>query len=80
MTMDSKVTALERAFQLARSGRMATVEDIKKRLKQEGYDERVVADGGRLLMTQLKGLIKTAGADTQPAGMAASARGEPPRA
>jgi len=42
--MDSKVTALERAFQLARSGKMATIEDIKKRLKQEGYDERVVTD------------------------------------
>ena len=33
--MDSKVTALERPFQLARSGKMATIEDIKKRLKQE---------------------------------------------
>jgi hypothetical protein len=33
--MDSKVTALERAFQLARSGRMVTIDDIKKRLKQE---------------------------------------------
>jgi hypothetical protein len=66
--MESKVTALERAFQLARSGRMATVEDIKKRLKQESYDERAVADGGGSLTTQLRGLIRAAGADTQPAG------------
>jgi hypothetical protein len=66
--MESKVTALERAFQLARSGRMATVEDIKKRLKQEGYDERAVADGGRSLTTQLRGLIRAAAADTRPAG------------
>lgn len=64
--MDSKVTALERAFQLARSGRMTTVEDIKKRLKQEGYDERVV-DGGRSLTTQLRGLIRTAAVGAQPA-------------
>jgi hypothetical protein len=34
--MDSKVTARERALQLARSGHMATVDDIRKRLKQEG--------------------------------------------
>jgi hypothetical protein len=66
-TMDSKVTALERAFQLARSGHMATVENIKKRLKQEGYDERAVADGGPSLTTQLRGLIRAAGINTQPA-------------
>ena len=60
-TMDSKVTALERAFQLARSGRMTTFDDIRKQLKREGYDDRVVADGGRSLTTQLKGLIRTAG-------------------
>jgi hypothetical protein len=42
----ARVTALERAFQLARSGQTATTEDIKKRLKREGYNERVVTDGG----------------------------------
>jgi hypothetical protein len=66
--MDSKVTALERAFQLARSGKMATIEDIKKRLKQEGYDERVVTDGGRSLTMQLRGLIRTGAIDAQLAG------------
>jgi hypothetical protein len=64
--MDSKVTALERAFQLARSGHMATVDDIRKRLKYEGYDERAVADGGRSLTTQLRGIIRAAGADAKP--------------
>jgi hypothetical protein len=67
--MDSKVTALERAFQLARSGRMATIDDIKKRLKREGYDERVVTEGGRSLTGQLRGLVRTAGADARTAGM-----------
>ena len=62
------MTALERAFQLARSGKMATIEDIKKRLKQEGYDERVVTDGGRSLTTQLRGLIRTGAIDAQLAG------------
>jgi hypothetical protein len=66
--MDSKVTALERAFQLARSGEMSTIEDIKKRLKQEGYDERVVTDGGRSLTMQLRGLIGTVRAAGQLAG------------
>lgn len=60
------MTALERAFQLARSGHMATVDDIRKRLKNEGYDERAVADGGRSLTTQLRGIIRAAGADAQP--------------
>ncbi len=60
------MTALERAFQLARSGRMATVDDIRKRLKQEGYDERVVLDGGRLLTAQLRRLSRAARADAQP--------------
>jgi hypothetical protein len=74
------VTALERAFQLARSGHMATVNDIRKRLKHEGYDERAVADGGRSLTTQLRGIIRAAGADAQP-GVGPGkpgARGRPP--
>ena len=67
--MDSKVTALERAFQLARSGKMATIKGgVKKRLKQEGYDERVVTDGGRSLTMQLRGFIGTARANAQLAG------------
>ena len=35
---------------------MATVDDIRKRLKREGYDERAVLDGGPSLTTQLRGL------------------------
>jgi hypothetical protein len=54
--MESKVTALERAFQLAQSGR-----------KQEGYDERVVTEGGRSLTLQLRELIRTSGLAPKPA-------------
>ena len=43
--MACKVSPLERAFQLARSGRIAKVDEIRKQLRQEGYDENVV-DGG----------------------------------
>ena len=54
------MTALERAFQLARSGHMATIDDIRKRLKQEGYDERAWPMAGALT-TQIRGLIRAAG-------------------
>jgi hypothetical protein len=54
--MDPKVSALERAFQLARSGQAATIDEIKKQLKLERYDHKVV-DGGPLLAGQLKKLI-----------------------
>jgi hypothetical protein len=57
--VDHKVSALERAFQLARSGQVANVEDIKKRLKREGYDVSSAYDG-RSLRSQLRHLIKAA--------------------
>ena len=57
--MDPRVSALERAFQLAGSGQVATVDDIKKRLKLEGYDPQVV-NGGPLLASQLRQRIKAA--------------------
>jgi hypothetical protein len=57
--MDPKVSALERAFQLARSGQAASIDDIKKRLKREGYEEKAV-DGGPSLARQLRKLISEA--------------------
>ena len=60
--MDPNLSALERAFQLARSGQVSNVHDIRKRLKQEGYDARVV-DAGRSLQSQLRELIKVAHLD-----------------
>jgi hypothetical protein len=66
--VDHKVSALERAFQLARSGRVANVEDIKKRLKREGYDVSSAYDG-RSLRSQLRHLIKAARFE----------RGDPPK-
>jgi hypothetical protein len=57
--MDRNVTPLERAFQLAKSGKVSNLDDIRKTLKQEGYDANVVQDG-LSLKNQLKNLIKAA--------------------
>jgi hypothetical protein len=59
IVMDRNVTALERAFQLAKSGGVVDLRDIRARLRREGYDEKAV-DGGPSLTSQLKGLIKIA--------------------
>lgn len=56
--MDQTKTALERAFELARSGRFATVSDIKRAISQEGYAVSQL-DGGAL-GRQLSQIIKTA--------------------
>jgi hypothetical protein len=57
--MDPRVSALERAFQLARSGRVANVDEIRKELKREGYDASAM-DGGPTLGMQLRKLIREA--------------------
>jgi hypothetical protein len=57
--MDPKISALERAFQIAESGRVSDIKHIRAQLKREGYDERVL-DSGRSLTLQLRGLIKAA--------------------
>jgi hypothetical protein len=54
--MDRKVTPLERVFQLARSGQVSNLEDIRKALKQEGYDGAAVYFG-LSLKKQLRQLI-----------------------
>ena len=56
--MHDDQTAIERAFQLARSGRYASVRLILKTLETEGY-LREQTDG-KSLHRQIKGLILTA--------------------
>ena len=56
--MDGNLTALERAFQLAKSGDCASVADLRKRLKSEGYSLQKIV--GRSLSRQLETLIKAA--------------------
>ena len=52
------MTALERAFQLARSGRVAGLTDIVNALRGEGYSADQIE--GRALRRQLADLIKAA--------------------
>jgi hypothetical protein len=53
--MTYRPSALERAFELARSGRIASIETIKLILKREGYDGAQLA--GPHLIRQLRLLI-----------------------
>ena len=62
--MDPKISALERAFQLAGSGQVATVYDLKRQMDREGYDSRVVL--GPMLTSQLRVRIKVARQRTGP--------------
>jgi hypothetical protein len=56
--MDEKPTAIERAFQLARSGRYASVANLKRTLAAEGYVMGLFS--GPTMRKQLEGLIRSA--------------------
>jgi hypothetical protein len=56
--MAQNITALERAFQVAKSGSCRSIDDIKKLLKSEGYSTTQI-EGGTLLK-QLRALMQTA--------------------
>jgi hypothetical protein len=62
--MDLRPTELERAFQLARSGRPNSIDDIKLQLKKEHYSAAQIT--GQAIKKQLLALIQTARA-SQPA-------------
>ena len=52
------MTALERAFQLAKSGQVSGLTEIVKALRREGYSANQIE--GPALKRQLAALIKTA--------------------
>ena len=56
--MHQNMTTIERAFQLARSGQVETLRDLKQVLKSEGYSQEQIE--GRSLLTQLKNAIAEA--------------------
>lgn len=56
--MDHRMTAVERAFQLAKSGQVAEFSEIVKALRGEGYSVDQLQ--GPMLKRQLADLIKTA--------------------
>lgn len=53
-----RLTSLERAFALARTGEYAGVADIRRKLREEGYDTVQLA--GPALMKQLRELCAAA--------------------
>jgi hypothetical protein len=55
-----QVTTLERAFELAKSGECGGIQDIKDRLRREGYSQIDDQLYGRALARQLKGLCAEA--------------------
>lgn len=61
--MKAKTSELERAFQLAKSGKYPTINDIRKQLSKEGYYNNQVS--GRLLVAQIRELIRTAQFETE---------------
>jgi hypothetical protein len=54
--MNLPADPIERAFQLARSGKFSALGDVKTRLKSEGYSVATV--DGPTLAKQLRDLIK----------------------
>lgn len=56
--MKPHTTSLERAFELARSGRYLTMDHIRTKLKAEGYDFRQLE--GRVLSKQLVEIMQKA--------------------
>ena len=54
--MKPYTTALERAFELARSGRFFTVSELRSKLAQEGYHTDVME--GPVLIGQLKNAME----------------------
>lgn len=56
--MPTRMTTLERAFLLARSGESSCIDALIRRLDREGYDGRQIH--GPVLRKQLRDLIKEA--------------------
>lgn len=65
----TEMTAIERAYELARSGRYRSIDAIRKRLRQEQY--HFTALQGKVLSKQLRALIIEAQrepSETSPGG------------
>lgn len=58
--MNQRLTTLERAFQLAKSGDCASVTQIRERLKKEGYSDWQSHTKGPSIRSQLNALCAEA--------------------
>jgi hypothetical protein len=70
--MDHRMTTLQRAFQLAKSGRVSGLSEIISAIKAEGYSANQIE--GPILRRQLVDLIKTARAREKPQELAPASR------
>jgi hypothetical protein len=61
--LDSRSSTVERAYELAKSGRFRTVGEIKIRVRAEGYYDAVAQLEGRTISAALRRLIVQALAD-----------------
>ena len=61
--MDHRVSPLERAFELAKSGNCASVGDVRRKLRSEGYSAAQIT--GKTLFKQMRELISAARAFDQ---------------
>jgi hypothetical protein len=64
--MDLRVTALRRAFELAVSGEVSCLTELKAKLRREGYGSEVNTLAGKGLKMQLINLIVQARQFTLP--------------
>jgi hypothetical protein len=55
---NSGITAVERAFELARSGQYGSLSDIRRQLRIEGRSQEQIQ--GPTLLRQIRGMIKLA--------------------
>lgn len=58
--MTHRPTTLERAFQLARSGDHATISEIRRQLKLEGFSDAPTQISGPSMLKQLRKLCEAA--------------------
>lgn len=75
--VQSPPRTLERAFQLAKSGRFATVTQVKRQLKKEGFSTMEIEAqlGGASLFGQLKRMCLEAVADAKGRSLEPSSDG-----
>jgi hypothetical protein len=71
--MHQRMTTMERAFHLARSGRFACLTEVVTTLDREGYSASQIQ--GPLLKRQLTGLIKAARPEPLDRDLARGVRG-----
>jgi DNA-binding XRE family transcriptional regulator len=74
--MQSNKTSLERAFELARSGKYQTIRELIRGLNSEGYSAEQVA--GKQVRTQLSNLVRAANQAVSDRAAAAEGQKQPP--